>query len=87
MRSAIIARLTRHAQLMIERRRIEVKWIEDTIDAPDTTRQDDRDESLILAFRRVPEADGRWLRVVYRREGPLCVVVTAFFDRNQEKRT
>lgn len=87
MAPAIIARLTRHAQLMIERRRIEVKWIEDTINAPGAKRQDDRDESLILAFRRIPDAGGRWLRVVYRREGQFCVVVTAFFDRNQEKRT
>ena len=87
MKEAPAARLTTHARLMLERRRIELEWVEDTIREPDSTRMDESDESLTLAFRRIPSAGGKWLRVVYRHEGRTCIVVTAFFDRNQEKRT
>ena len=87
MAAAFALHLTRHAEMMIERRRIERKWVEDTISEPEAEREDESDESLVLAFRRIPESGGKWLRVVHRREGQTCIVVTAFFDRNQEKRT
>jgi hypothetical protein len=80
-------RLTVHAQLMMERRHIALEWVEVTIRDPSYERTDERDKSLTLAFRQIDASGGKWLRVVYRREGQICVVVTAFFDRNQEKRT
>lgn len=86
MKRAVTTRLTAHAQLMMDRRRIELEWVEDTLRAPETERRDESDKSLSLAFRRIPDAGGKWLRVVYRQEGQICIVVTAFFDRNQEKR-
>ena len=87
MQALISTRLTAHAQLMMERRRIALEWVEETIRDPSSVRTDDRDGRLTLAFRRIHVSDGKWLRVVYRQEGQICVVVTAFFDRNQEKRT
>lgn len=86
MKAAVTIRLTLHAQLMMDRRRIELEWVEDTLRAADTERKDESDKSLTLAFRRIPAAGGQWLRVVYRQEGQICIVVAAFFDRNQEKR-
>ncbi len=86
MQALTSTRLTAHAKLMMERRRIELEWVEDTIRAPETERTDESDKSLTLAFRRIAVSGGKWLRVVYRQEGQVCIVVTAFFDRNQEKR-
>lgn len=85
--AAATTRLTRHAQMMIEHRRIKLEWVEDTVREPEAERRDQSDESLMLAFRKIPELDGKWFRVVYREEGQVRIVVTAFFDRNQEKRS
>lgn len=79
-------RLTAHAMMMMERRGIALNWVEDTMRTPSVVREDEKDKSLSLAFRQVPEADDKWLRVVYRMEDQTHVVVTAFFDRNQERR-
>ena len=79
-------RLTAHAMMMMERRGIALNWVEDTMRTPSVVREDEKDKSLSLVFRQVPEADDKWLRVVYRMEDQTHVVVTAFFDRNQERR-
>jgi hypothetical protein len=71
---------------MIRRRGIEGGWIEETLRSPAIERQDPNDGSLTQAFRRIPESGDRWLRVVYRMENQTHVVITAFFDRNQERR-
>ncbi len=68
------------------RRALKLEWVEDTLRQPELKRVDERDATLNLAFRQIHDAGGRWLRVVYRRDGHTNVVVTAFFDRNQEKR-
>jgi Domain of unknown function (DUF4258) len=78
--------LTAHAALMLKRLGILLEWVEDTLRVPAIERQDERDPSLILAFSQIPEAGDKWLRVVYRMENQVNVVVTMFFDRNQEKR-
>jgi Domain of unknown function (DUF4258) len=79
-------RLTAHAELMLKRRGILLEWVEDALRIPAIERQDERDPSLTLAFCQIPEAGDKWLRVVYRKEGHTHVVITMFFDRNQEKR-
>ena len=79
-------RLTAHAAQMTRRREIELTWIEDTLRNPTAQRADERDPSLKLSFRKIEQAGGKWLRVVYRMDNFTHLVVTAFFDRNQEKR-
>ena len=55
---------TKRAMEMIERRAIDQNWVVSTLSNPEVTRRDERDHSLTLAFRRIPEFDSRWLRVV-----------------------
>ena len=86
MNGALLTRLTAHATLMLRRRGLAWLWVKDTLCAPTFERLDERDSSLILAFKQIPEAEDKWLRVVYRMDNKTHLVVTAFFDRNQEKR-
>jgi hypothetical protein len=79
-------RLTAHAALMLRRRELALEWVEDTLRAPTIVREDERDPTLSLAFKQIQQAEDKWLRVVYRTDKHTHVVVTAFFDRNQEKR-
>ncbi|MDE2446044.1 MAG: DUF4258 domain-containing protein [Alphaproteobacteria bacterium] len=71
---------------MRKRRELKLEWLEDTLRDPILVKADERDPTLRLAFRKIPEARDKWLRVVYRMEKHTHVVVTAFFDRDQEKR-
>lgn len=64
MKAQVASRLTAHASLMLQRRSIALEWVEDTLRMPASERSDERDRSLTLAFRRIPEAGNRWLRVV-----------------------
>lgn len=86
MNAVVSTRLTAHAQLVLRRRELALEWIEDTLRTPTMVREDERDPSLLLAFKQIQQAGDKWLRVVYRMDKHTHVVVTAFFDRNQEKR-
>lgn len=77
---------TKHALEMMDNRNIQMDWVEFTLAKPETTKIDERDTSLVLAFRKIPAFDMRWLRVVYRETEIGKLVITAFFDRNQENR-
>jgi hypothetical protein len=70
---------------MLRRRGIALEWVEDTLKSPAVERKDSKDPNLSLALKQIPEAEDKWLRVVYRMDNATHVVVTAFFDRNQEK--
>ena len=63
-------------------RRIEVAWVERTVEAPDAVEQDRVDPRLEHCLRRIPDHGDRVLRVVADRTGDLPRVVTAFFDRD-----
>lgn len=84
----VSTRLTSHARLMLRRRAIALEWVEDTLRLPSIEMDDARDSTLKLAFRQIPQAGDKWLRVVYRMENnDVHVIVTAFFDRNRENKT
>ena len=74
--------LTRHARAMLAERRIEVAWVERTVEAPESVEQDRVDPRLEHCLRRIPEHGDRVLRVVADRTGDSARVVTAFFDRD-----
>jgi transposase len=87
MNAVTETRFTVHASQMLQRRSIKVEWVEDTLRMPTSERADQRDSTLKLAFRQISEAGNKWLRVVYRIENKNThIVVTAFFDRNEESR-
>jgi len=78
-------RLTLHAREAIEDRGLLVDWIETTVTMPERTQPDPLDPTLMRAFRSIPEATGRILRVVYRNDGDETVIVTAHFDRGASR--
>jgi hypothetical protein len=73
---------TIHASRRLLQRGIPKTWVEATITAPDWTVPDPVNPQLTRAFKRLPEAGGRVLRVVYLKEEDDFVIITAFPDRN-----
>ena len=67
---------------MLAERRIEVAWVERTVEAPEAVEQDRVDPRLEHCLRRIPDYGDRVLRVVADRTGDSARVVTAFFDRD-----
>ena len=61
-----------------DRRDIDVAWIERTVTTPE--HQHVQADGRLRCWRRIPEADGRWLRVVVLEDGE--TVHNAFFDRS-----
>lgn len=60
-----------------DRSGIALEWIEETTMQPEhETRQED---GRIRRWRRIPAAEGRWLRVILLDDG--VTVHNAFFDR------
>lgn len=74
-------RLSRHAADMLAARAIDPEWVIVAVQRPDLRVADPADPMLTRSFRAVPEAGGKVLRVVHRRNGDDMLVVTAFFDR------
>lgn len=74
---------TRHAELILAERAIDRDWVERTIRHPESEEADPSRPGLIRAFRRLPERDGRTLRVVYAREERAARVITLFLDRGR----
>ncbi len=66
---------------MLEERGVEAAWVARVLAAPAWSETDPRGPPLRRSYGFVPEADGRVLRVVHRREGDEEVIVTAHFDR------
>jgi len=77
---------TVHALDVIERRRLRLEWVERTVAAPEQRIRDSRDEALERFFRRIPESDGRVLRVVVNARSDPWRVVSAFFDQSMRGR-
>lgn len=72
---------TPHAEQMLIERGIERDWVLETVRNPERVEADPSKTGRSRAFRRVPENDNRWLRVVFDGSEYEIVVVTVFFDR------
>ncbi len=72
---------TKHARDMLIERRIERAWVELTVRTPDAAEPDPTRPGVTRVFRRIPERDGRILRVAYVSVGDAIRVLTVFFDR------
>jgi hypothetical protein len=66
---------------MLVERRIERAWVELTVHNPENVYTDPNRRNLRRAYRRIPERNGLWLRVVYEPVGEFTKIVTVFFDR------
>ena len=76
-----------HAAEMLVIRAIERAWVERTVREPESAEPDPAHPERMRAYRRVPERDGRILRVVYIPGTAACHVVTAFLDRGRRRGT
>jgi hypothetical protein len=77
---------TGHAADALVDREIDPAWVERALARPERTEPDREDPSLRHALRRIPERDGRVLRVVYNPTVVPWRVVTVYFDRGQRKK-
>jgi Domain of unknown function (DUF4258) len=77
---------TDHAEDMLVERRIERKWVEQTMAQPDAVEPDPRRPGITLAFRRIQERSGRILRVAYAETDDEIRVITTYFDRGRRRK-
>lgn len=73
--------LSNHAAKRMQERKIEPRWLELTLTAPDLDEPDPIDPDVHLAFKRIVEMDDRVLRVVYNRVASPIRIVPVYFDR------
>ena len=76
---------TRHAVQVMAEREISVEWVERVVAGPAFRLPDPNDPDVERFFRRIPERDGRALRVVVNTHKAPWRVVSVFFDRNARK--
>jgi len=76
--------LTKHAQKVLEERKITIEWIERTLFQPELILSDPDDDSLERCFRCIPEFDNRVLRVIVNKTVDPPRVVSVFFDRQMK---
>lgn len=70
-----------HASDMLEERGIDVEWVRATVAEPERQDVDPKHPDRVRLYRRIPEHEGRWLRVVCVEAANEVRIVTAFFDR------
>ena len=72
--------LSDHARKRMQKRKIRLEWVENTLTDPLDTESDEVDPTLVHALRPIPERGFRVLRVIYNETRNPVVVVTAYFD-------
>ena len=77
---------TDHALDSIRDRKLDRAWAEATIRDPEWTAPDTHRPGVERRFRRIPEAEGRVLRVPVVETDDHIRVITAVFDRNARRR-
>jgi len=77
--------LSVHAQGNIVKRDLDMRWVEQTVAAPELTAPDSADPTVTRAWRAIPERGGKMLRVAYRPVNGDILVITAFFDRGARR--
>ena len=73
---------TLHAQHVMEERGISTEWVERAVAEPERRMRDPHDEAVERFYIRVPECDGRVLRVAVNTVTNPWRVVSTFFDRS-----
>jgi uncharacterized DUF497 family protein len=73
---------TAHARIKLRDRRIDPKWMGDTIFGPNWTEPDPRDPAVERRFRIITEFGGRILRVACVETNSSIRIISVMFDRN-----
>ena len=73
---------TRHAVHAMDERMIPREWVESAVAEPALRTSDPNDPEVERFFRRIPERDGRVLRVAVNTRVAPWRVVSVFFDRS-----
>lgn len=74
-------RMSGHATRRLVERGIEQEWIVRALAEPERVDDDPLDADVRHALKRVPERDGRVLRVVFNFRQKPWLIVSVFFDR------
>jgi hypothetical protein len=75
--------LSGHAREMLKERNIHEEWVRRTLDEPDWEKPA-RDDTVHY-FKRIPEHQERFLRVVVDPKVRPAKVITVFFDRRARR--
>jgi len=75
--------LTDHARDALEKRQIQIAWMEQALTTPEVTEADPVDPDLEHRLARIPEFGDRVLRVIVNGRKTPPHVVTVFFDRRR----
>ncbi len=77
-------KLTEHAKIRLEKRRIALEWIEKTLFYTTRIEPDKKDPELLCALSIIPESADRILRVVYKPTQDTLKIITFYFDRSMK---
>lgn len=75
---------TKHAREVLREREIPMEWVRRAMETPDLVVPDPDDASIERRFLRIPERDGRVLRVAVNTAVDPIRVVSVFFDRGMK---
>ncbi len=75
--------LTKHAKEVMEKRQIQLEWVEHVLFAPELIEPDSIDPELEHRLAHIAEFGGRVLRVIVNTRAIPARVVTVFFDRRR----
>ena len=70
---------------MLHERRIELEWVENTIQCPDKV--ENRRDGTRHYLKKIKNQGDRWLRVIVNAETEPNKTITVFFDRRMRKKT
>jgi hypothetical protein len=80
----MVYHLTTHARDALEKRQIPLEWMERTLDSPEWIERDSMDMELEHRLSRIPEFNGRVLRVIVNNKTNPLRIVTVYFDRRRK---
>jgi hypothetical protein len=78
--------LTAHARIRLQNRRIDPKWIEETVFDPEWIEAEPNDATIERRFRAIPQFGGRVLRVACVETNSSIRVISVMFDRNARRK-
>ena len=78
--------LTGHARQSLQKRpTIRLEWVERVLNQPERVEEDRIDPELEHRLCRIPEYDGRVLRVIVKRSTTPLRIITLYFDRKMRR--
>ncbi|NMF82029.1 DUF4258 domain-containing protein [Nodosilinea sp. P-1105] len=78
--------LSDHAQRRLAGRQIDLQWVAFTLNEPALVEPHPEDATCRCAYRAIPDAEGRVLKVVYNATTEPWRIVTVHFDRRMRGR-